>query len=96
MTQEIFNQRSGIIPIELLINKEKEQKLRIELDDNSQALLQYEIKTYLKMKQQDVAKHFNVSTAAVSRAIKNDPALKELREQIVKLVNAKKRIRRAS
>lgn len=62
----------------------------------SPALLQYELKQYLKMKQLDVAKHFGVSTAAVSRAIKNDPALKELRQQIVKLVNAKKRIRRAS
>lgn len=60
-------------------------------DEYSPALLQYEIKTYLKSDQQKLAKSLKVSTAAISRAINNDPALKALREKIIQKIHNRKR-----
>ena len=60
-------------------------------EEYSPALLQYEIKTVLKADQQKLAKRLKVSTAAISRAIKNDPALKALRDKIIQKIQNRKK-----
>lgn len=66
------------------------KKEAIQNDDYTPALLQYEIKTYLKISQEKLANILGVTPVAVSRAIKNDPALKKVRERIIQKIRYKK------
>ena len=55
----------------------------------SPALLQFYIKTSLKQTQTSLAAMFEVSSGAISRAIKNDPLMQQLRDKIINLINSK-------
>ena len=63
----------------------------LEKDNYTPALLRYEIVTVLKTDQQKLAEKLKVSTAAISRAINGDLALKLLRERIIRKIHQRKK-----
>lgn len=62
-------------------------KLTLRLSTESSADDIRVVLAILKLNQEDLSKEFEVSTAAISLAIKNDPSVKKLRERIIEYLN---------
>lgn len=61
-------------------------KLTYECSPN---LLKFFIREYARCNQETLAEHFDVTPAAISKAINSDPSLESLRRKIIDFVKSK-------